>query len=92
MKKCTDTRRSPIDTACAMAFLPFTIKNEKSTIENIPNALNREIQKIYSRQQTKICLSILKNFYFLFEIDIIKIWKNGVLLKKFNAFRTKSII
>lgn len=73
-------------------FFAIYHKNEKSTIENIPNALNREIQKIYSHQQTKICLSILKNFYFLFEIDIIKIWKNGVLLEKFNAFRTKSII
>lgn len=36
-----------------------------------------------------------KEFLLSFYIDIIKIWKNGVLLKKlqkFNAFRTKSII
>lgn len=36
----------------------------------MPDALNSEIQKIYSHQQTKISLSILKNFYFLFETDI----------------------
>lgn len=70
MKKCTDTRQSPIDTACTMAFLPFTIKMKSLQLKTLPDALNSEIQKIYSRQQTKICLSILKNFYFLFETDI----------------------
>lgn len=91
MKKCTDTWQSPIDTACAMAFLPFTIKMKSPQLKYSLCTEQGNSKDLFSSTNKNMPFHF-KEFLLSFYIDIIKIWKNGVLLKKFNAFRTKSII